>query len=232
MDVKTFRFMYRVLLISAFTLGLPSILAHFTWLMGGEGLSDIVSSRWDIAGVNIAFFLVFLGLVRYKKKVKWRTRNIYTAFIIALFAEMYGFPLTAYLLSRYIGPIPSNNNPQYSITIGFMGEKFILPTMMIIGSAITIAGLLLIAAGWYTVYSKKEGIVTTGLYRFMRHPQYTGILMVTFGWIIHWPTFLTLSMWPIMALIYYRLARCEEEEIKKRYPEETTKYLRETPMFL
>jgi protein-S-isoprenylcysteine O-methyltransferase Ste14 len=145
---------------------------------------------------------------------------------------MYGFPLTAYFIANYFGPVEVDYNPSYTITLKFLDVWFTLPTMMIVGGAITLVGLILIAVGWIQVYSGEGKLVTHGLYRYSRHPQYLGILLVTFGWIIHWPTVLTILMWPILALIYYRLAREEEEWMRKQYPTEFQEYSEKTPMFI
>jgi methanethiol S-methyltransferase len=210
----------------------PSIANHAIWLMGGEGLPYILRGRWDIVAINVAFFLVFLLLTTYKRRVNWRQKGVYTAFIVALFAEMYGFPLTAYFAARYFGTVNVVYQPQYSLTFKFLDLWFTLPTMMIIGGAITVFGLLLIAAGWYQVYRGAGKLVTGGLYRYSRHPQYVGILLVTFGWIIHWPTVLTILMWPVLVVVYYRLAREEEGWVAKQDPEAFEEYRRKTPMFI
>jgi len=202
------------------------------WLMGGEGLPFILRGRWDIVSVNAAFFLLFLLLLRYRRQVDWRSRNVYAAFILALFAEMYGFPLTAYFAARYLGAVEVDYRPSYSLNVGFMGVEFTLPTMMIVGGFVTVVGLALVVLGWYEIYRHREGLVTSGVYRYSRNPQYLGMMLVASGWILHWPTLLTLLMYPLLAATYYRLSREEEALMEKLYPKEFREYRRDTPMFL
>ncbi len=211
---------------------LPSIITHTIWLMGGKGLPYILTSRWDIAFVNIIFFCLFLAMLRYRTRVDWRSRNVYVAFIIALFAEMYGFPLTAYFVANYFGAIDVDYQPAYAMGIKFMGVHFTLPTMMIVGGAFTVIGLLLIVTGWYEIYRKKEGLVTSGIYKYSRNPQYVGMIMVAFGWILHWPTLLTILMFPVLVITYYRLSRDEEALMQRLYPGDFERFKAKIPMFL
>ncbi|MFC2162048.1 methyltransferase family protein [Candidatus Altiarchaeota archaeon] len=228
---------YRVVIFALAGLGLlailPSVIDHTVWMLGGGSLPFILKDRWDIAAINIGFFCVFLLLTKFKRHVNWRSRNIYVAFIVALFAEMYGFPLTAYFVANYLGVVEVDYRPQYSISFNFLDVTFTLPTMMIVGGIITILGLLLVILGWYQVYkSKGEAIVTAGIYKYSRHPQYVGFMLVTFGWIIHWPTILTLLMWPVLAVTYYRLSREEEKWLRTQFPKELEEYIKNTPMFV
>ena len=231
-EMRAYRFMFRLSLGILFALMLPAFIRHLLWLMGGEGLPYIITERWDVAAANIAFFMLFLLLLRYRKRVDWRSHGIYSAFIIALFAEMYGFPLTAYLVAHYLGVVPVTYRPAYALSFKAFGIRFALPTMMLMGSAVTIVGLALVVAGWYGVYTARNRLTTGGIYKLVRHPQYTGILLVTFGWILHWPTLPTLLMWPILAASYYKLAREEEREVEKRYPKDYATYRKKTPMFI
>ena len=95
-----------------------------------------------------------------------------------------------------------------------------------------IIGGLLVIAGWKKIYQAKEALITDGIYKYMRHPQYTGIILATFGMLVHWPTIITLIMWPILALAYYGLAKKEEKEVEKQFGENYREYKNMVPMFL
>ena len=111
-------------------------------------------------------------------------------------------------------------------------NKLALLKPALLNRKLTTLGLALIVWGWYTVYKGRKGLVVNGPYRFVRHPQYSGILLVAFGWIVHWPTILTMAMLPFLVWTYYRLAREEEEWLRQRFGGEFAIYRKKTPMFL
>jgi len=83
---------------------------------------------------------------------------------------------------------------------------------------------------WEQVYKMEGRLVTSGIYTHMRHPQYTGIFIITFGFMIQWPTVTTLILWPFVLRMYNRLARREEEDVMAKFPEEYRAYMKRTPM--
>lgn len=182
----------------------------------------ITRGRWDFVLISIAAFLAFLALIPVRVRGNWRAHGIYTAFIVSLFAEMFGFPLTAYFLSTYFGFVLFEKE--------FM--LYMLRVGMPVGSLITFLGVLLVLLGWREVYRAKDGLATQGVYRYLRHPQYLGILLTTGGWLVHWPTIPGLVMWPILVLLYYRLALQEDRYLAQKFGREFLAYAEKTPMFL
>ncbi len=185
-----------------------------------------VGANWAII-VNSGIFILFLFFLPYREKIEWRTKSTFSAFILALMAEMFGIPLLLYILSpiMHIGYYAKHNggwlnNP---LLFGWPGA--------VIGVWLTLIGMVLVFIGWHQIH-RANGLVTTGIYKYMRHPQYTGFFLVTTGWLIHWETTLTLIMYPILLLMYYLLSRREEKELSKEFGEEYEVYRRKTPAFL
>ena len=189
---------------------------------------------WDFVVLNIVLFSLFILFIRFRRRVTRLPVSIYLAFIVALFTEMYGFPLTMYILTWLFGStfpgclwyplaVLTGENLFTSIFLGL-----ILP----ISNIIILLGILLIIFGWRRIYRAKGQLVTTGIYGHVRHPQYLGFLLFTLGMNVLWITFSALLLWIILAVLYYRLAKKEDKELEERFGEEYLNYKRDVPMLM
>lgn len=189
---------------------------------------------WGFVVLNVILFSLFVLFIRFKKKIARLPSSIYLAFIVALFAEMYGFPLTMYILTWLFGStFPGCLWYPLAILIGedlfvsvFLG--FILP----VSNIIVLMGIFLIIFGWKRIYRAKGQLVTTGIYGRVRHPQYLGFLLLTLGMNILWVTISTFLLWPILAVLYYRLAKKEDKELEASFGEEYRNYKRVVPLLI
>lgn len=195
---------------------------------------------WLLVVINAAVFIIF-AFSFYKPKTSrdWRSFGAFSAFIVALFTEMYGFPLTIYLLSGWLANrFPGLNldahttGHLWSTILGLKGDPhFSFPHIL---SEILIAiGFILIGAAWKVLYTaqKTKQVATTGPYAFFRHPQYIGFILIMLGFLLQWPTILTAAMFPILVLMYARLARREEKDALAEFGDTYVIYQKNTPAF-
>lgn len=173
--------------------------------------------------LNIVIVIAFLALLPYRRPTKnvWRSQGVFVAFVIALMTEMFGWPLVLFLLSPLVD-IP-RIAPNYFQAVGHWPAT--------VGTAISFLGIVLIAAGWRQIHDA-DGLVSTGLYGYMRHPQYTGLLLFTLGWILHWPSLITLALWPVLAAAYIGLALFEETQIRAEFGEAYEAYAQNVKRFI
>jgi methanethiol S-methyltransferase len=155
---------------------------------------------------------------------------VYLAFIVAMAFEMFGIPMSMYILAWIFG----NNLPD-GILWGHTLNGLIGSAGLWIGTILILAGILLVVLGWKEVYkrywSKEEGrgeLITNGVYAYIRHPQYTGFLMVTLGMLFDWATLPMLIMWPILAMMYVRLAKREEKDMEAEFGQQYREYMGRT----
>jgi protein-S-isoprenylcysteine O-methyltransferase Ste14 len=186
------------------------------WIHEHFGISGLIV-------LNIVIVLAFLALLPFRRPTKnvWKSHGAFFAFVIALMTEMFGWNLFIFLASPIL-EVP-RIAPGYFDTIGHWPAS--------VGTGLSLLGVALIAAGWMQIH-KAEDLVSTGLYKYMRHPQYTGIFLFTFGWIIHYPTILTLILWPILIAAYVWLARFEEKQAVAEFGESYETYASQTKRFI
>jgi|GEM_PF-296161 len=206
---------------------------HFKDTPGPPSAIRYIMGHWGIRAaiiINAAIFLLFIIFLPFRDRIEWRSRGMLSAFILALFAEMFGVPLLIFLLQ------PLGADYRLWDTIG-LGEirlsvyRFSVnwPTRAV-GVWMTFFGMLLVFFGWMKIH-KSRCLVTSGIYRYIRHPQYTGIFLIITGWMFRWLNPTILVMYPILLILYYRLARREERQVLKEYGDEYLKYKESTPMF-
>ena len=195
---------------------------------------------WPLVFINAAIFIIFaFSFFRPQNKRDWRTFGAFSAFIVALFAEMYGFPLTIYLLSGWLGSrfpgldlLSHNAGHLWSTLLGWQGDPHFSPTHLL--SYVFIGGgFILLSSAWDILYKaqREHRLAITGPYGWVRHPQYVGFVLVMFGFLLQWPTVLTLIMFPILVLMYVRLAHHEEREALAEFGDEYRDYVARVPAF-
>jgi protein-S-isoprenylcysteine O-methyltransferase Ste14 len=196
---------------------------------------------WGLVVLNSAVFILFaFSFFKPKTRRDWTSFGAFSAFLIALFVEMYGFPLTIYLLSGWLqSRYPGVN--WFSHDAGHLTEMlfgwranphfgpFHLLSFVLIGG-----GFVLISAAWHVLFAAEKAakLATTGPYSYVRHPQYVGFVLVLLGFLLQWPTILTLAMFPVLLAMYVRLARQEEREVRDEFATAYDRYAAEVPPFV
>lgn len=145
---------------------------------------------------------------------------------------MYGFPLTIYLLSGWLGRmyprldlLSHDTGHLWSTLFGWQGNPHMNP-LHLVSNLLLFAGFLLLAAAWDVLFKAQRDcrLATEGLYARVRHPQYDGFIVIMVGFLLQWPTLLTLAMFPILVVMYTRLARSEERELGATFGTEYERY--------
>ena len=195
---------------------------------------------WSLVIINSLVFIIFaFSFAKPQTTRDWRSLGAFSAFVVALFTEMYGFPLTIYLLSGWLAAkfpeidfFAHDSGHLLEVTLGWranphFGPFHVLSNMLIFG------GFILLASAWNVLFEaqRKHKLATTGAYAYVRHPQYVGFILIMLGFLLQWPTLITLVMFPILVLMYVRLAHREEREVLAEFAEEYARYAARTPAF-
>lgn len=195
---------------------------------------------WSLAIVNALVFIIFaFSFARPRSPRDWRSFGAFSAFVVALFAEMYGYPLTIYLLSgwlqtRFPGLDPLSHDAGHLLETLFgwranphFGPFHVLSTLFIFG------GFWLLTSAWHVLYeAQKSGkLALTGPYARVRHPQYAAFVLIMFGFLLQWPTLLTVLMFPVLVYMYVRLARREERDALAQFGKQYEDYMARVPAF-
>lgn len=196
---------------------------------------------WTLVVLNSAIFIIFaFSFFKPATGRDWRSFGAFSAFLVALFTEMYGFPLTIYFISGWLqsrwpevnwlshdaGHLPEmifgwRTNPHFG--------PFHFLSFVLIGG-----GFSLIAAAWQRLYEAqtRHELATGGVYARMRHPQYAGFILIMLGFLVQWPTILTLAMFPVLVVMYVKLAKAEEREAIAEFGDAYRNYMKEVPGFI
>jgi len=195
---------------------------------------------WSLVFLNSLVFILFaFSFTKLKTPRDWRSFGGFSAFVIAYFTEMYGFPLTLYLLSGWLSiHIPGihifahDTGHLFHTLLGLKGNPH-FDIFHIASTIFIFLGLALIAHAWGILYEaqKYHQVATTGPYAYIRHPQYLGFILIMLGFFIQWPTLITLIMLPILIVMYARLATQEEKDMVKEFGQAYKSYASVTPRF-
>jgi len=195
---------------------------------------------WLLVVFNSAIFILFaFSFFKPATARDWRTFGAFSAFIVALFVEMYGFPLTLYVLSGWLQTrypdldfLSHNAGHLWSTLLGGTGDPHF--SALHIASYLFLGfGFYLLSSAWSVLYQaqRENALATTGPYARIRHPQYMAFILILFGFLLQWPTLLTLAMFPVLLVMYGRLAVTEEARMRAQFGDAFERYAQRTPRF-
>ena len=196
---------------------------------------------WSLVIINSLVFIIFaFSFAKQQSPRDWRSFGAFSAFIVALFTEMYGFPLTIYLTSGWLTSkfpgvdfLSHDAGHLLEMLFGWRANPHFGP-FHILSSVFIFGGFVLLAKSWDVLYKaqRNHALATTGPYDYVRHPQYVGFVSIMFGFLLQWPTLVTLIMFPILVYMYTLLARREEHEVLAEFGDSYRRYMDDTPAFV
>ena len=206
-----------------------------------ESSSTQAYELWSLVIINSLVFIIFaFSFAKPQSRRDWRSFGAFSAFLVALFTEMYGFPLTTYLLSGWLASrfpgidfLSHDAGHLLEATFGWKSNPHLGP-FHIASNILIAAGFWVLASAWRVLYEAQRAhrLATTGAYARIRHPQYVGFVLIMTGFLLQWPTLVTLSMFPILVFMYARLAKREQVEMLAQFGEEYRSYMAQVPAFI
>jgi len=197
--------------------------------------------HWQLVIIHSIIILVFaFSFFRPQSRRDWRTFGTFAAFIVALYTEMYGFPLTIYLLSGWlVSRFPSidwfshDSSHLLQTLLGWKGDAHVGP-LHIISNVLIVGGFILLSASWKVLFEAQQNhqLATSGPYAKIRHPQYAAFILIMLGFLIQWPTLPTLIMFPVLIAVYFRLSVREENNVRWVFGDLYVRYADKTPRFI
>jgi protein-S-isoprenylcysteine O-methyltransferase Ste14 len=196
---------------------------------------------WLLVILNSAVFIMFaFSFFKPATARDWRSFSAFAAFIVALFVEMYGFPLTIYLLSGWLQTkfpgldlMSHDAGHLWSTLLGERGDPHF--SVLHIASYVFLGlGFYLLSSAWNVLYhaQRRGTLAQAGPYARIRHPQYVAFVLILLGFLFQWPTLLTLLMFPVLLMMYARLSFTEEAEMRRQFGAEYEAYASRTPRFI
>ncbi|MGD9878521.1 MAG: isoprenylcysteine carboxylmethyltransferase family protein [Reyranella sp.] len=196
---------------------------------------------WTLVVLNSAVFILFaFSFFKPQTRRDWRSFSAFSAFLVALFVEMYGFPLTIYLLSGWLQTrapgldlMGHDAGHLWQTVFGLKGNPH-FNWLHLLSSVFLVAGFWVLSSAWPVLYKAQKvgALAVDGIYARLRHPQYTGFVLIMFGFLLQWPTLLTLAMFPVLVVMYVRLALKEERDADQQFGAAWRAYAAHTPRFI